>query len=198
MRVFLILVVAVMLTTSAFGQNKAVSGLPPRQVVERLWVDATAGNLLNKAGLKRTSARYQLSAEYFQKPITVISNDWAVDDAKIEGDKASVLVGYFDLGKLDSKLRFKDVPDDPCASKNFFLAELEVRQTYTHIYGSDGKTLLEERPAYPVWQLKQPLGWRWTTVNTAIRYVMEMRAKTSDPEIKKNADKTIGTLLRYH
>jgi hypothetical protein len=66
------------------------------------------------------------------------------------------------------------------------------------MYASDGKTLIEKKPSYPAWQFTDPVGWRWTTVNTAIRYTMEMRAKTSDPEIKKNADKTIGTLMRYH
>jgi hypothetical protein len=66
------------------------------------------------------------------------------------------------------------------------------------MYASDGKTLIEKKPSYLAWQSKDPIAWRWTIVNTAIRYIMEIRAKTSDPEIKKNADKTISTLMHYH
>jgi hypothetical protein len=46
------------------------------------------------------------------------------------------------------------------------------------------------------WQIEGPQGAPWTTVNTAIRYVLEMRAKAKDPQIKRNADDTIGQLLK--
>jgi len=108
------------------------------------------------------------------------------------------MVGYFQLGKLDSNLRFEDAPDDPCGTKDFAMRKLTLASTFTFMYASDGTTLTAKKPFYPAWQLKDPVGWRWTTVNTAIRYIMEMRSKTSDPEIKKNADKTISTLMRYH
>jgi len=194
---FLMLAFAVLFGSSAAAQSQVRSGPSPRDVVERLWVDATAGNLLNTSGLKRTSAHYQLSPDFFRKPITVISNDWAIDEPQVEGDAASVIVGYFELGKLDSKLRFKDAPDDPCGTKAFAMHKLTFAPTFTLMY-ADGKTLIEKKPSYRAWQFKDPVGWRWTTVNTAIRYVMDMRAKTSDPEIKKNADKTLATLMRYH
>jgi hypothetical protein len=35
-------------------------------------------------------------------------------------------------------------------------------------------------------------------VNAAIRYVLEMRNKTNDPIIKKNADETLAILLKMH
>lgn len=38
---------------------------------------------------------------------------------------------------------------------------------------------------------------RWTTINAAIRYVLETRARTSDPVIKQNAERTLAILLRY-
>jgi hypothetical protein len=73
---FFTLTFAVLFTNSAVAQNQVRSGPSPRDVVERLWVDATAGNLLTTSGLKRTSAHYQLSPDFFRKPIAVISNDW--------------------------------------------------------------------------------------------------------------------------
>ena len=95
-------------------------------------------------------------------------------------------------------MRFRDDPDDPCASKDFALYELEVKPTYIYMYGSDGKTLLDKKPTGFAWVLEPAQGYRWATVNATIRYLLEMRAKTTDPEIRQNADKTISRLLRYH
>jgi hypothetical protein len=35
---------------------------------------------------------------------------------------------------------------------------------------------------------------RWTTINKALKYVAQMRDSSSDPVIKKNAEKTIKIL----
>ena len=48
------------------------------------------------------------------------------------------------------------------------------------------------------WQIEKTPALAWTTVNTAIRYVLEMRIKTNDPSIKKNADETLEKLLKRH
>jgi hypothetical protein len=39
---------------------------------------------------------------------------------------------------------------------------------------------------------------RWTTVNGAIRYILEMRERTADPALKANAEKTLDTLMQLH
>ena len=43
-----------------------------------------------------------------------------------------------------------------------------------------------------------PLWPPWTTVNTAIRYVLEQKAKATDAAVKKNADETIEAMLALH
>ena len=48
------------------------------------------------------------------------------------------------------------------------------------------------------WQIEKTPAFRWTTVNTAIRYVLELRAKSHDPSIRKNADETLEKLLKRH
>jgi hypothetical protein len=68
---FFTLTLAVLFAASAAAQNQVQTGPSPRDVVERLWVDATAGNLLTTTGLRRSSAHYQLSPDFFQKPIVV-------------------------------------------------------------------------------------------------------------------------------
>ena len=198
MRVLSHLVCIVTLTAIALGQSQAVQEPSPREIVERLWISAAAGDLLTPAGLQRTSTHYEFAADFLAKPIRVISDYWGIDPEKIEGQKASVMVGFFELGKLDSKLRFHAAPDDPCGSKDFAVHRLVASPTYDLIYASDGKTLFAKKSTGFAWALDPAQGYRWATVNATIRYVLEMRAKTSDPEIKKNADKTIATLLRYH
>ena len=64
--------------------------------------------------------------------------------------------------------------------------------------GPDGQKVVKEMkgPALE-WQIDGSLEKSWTTVNTAIRYVLEGRSKTTDPATKKNADKTLEALLHY-
>jgi len=38
----------------------------------------------------------------------------------------------------------------------------------------------------------------FATVTAAIRYVLEMSRKTTDPVVKKNADETLTELLKRH
>jgi phage host-nuclease inhibitor protein Gam len=60
-----------------------------------------------------------------------------------------------------------------------------------------GKTREEKKSTGQVaWRITEPRDFRWTTVNTAIRYVLEKRNKTTDPVIRENADRTIKALLR--
>lgn len=65
------------------------------------------------------------------------------------------------------------------------------------MYGPDGKTLIEKRPTgVHVWMIKAAQGPPVTTVNTAIRYALEMREKTSDRAGKENADQTLAQRLK--
>jgi hypothetical protein len=56
----------------------------------------------------------------------------------------------------------------------------------------------EERAGSMDWQIKEPIGLPWTTVNTAIRYVLEKREKATNPAIRKNADETLARRLKWH
>jgi hypothetical protein len=66
------------------------------------------------------------------------------------------------------------------------------------MYGSDGKTLVEKRPTGAgVWLIKGTQAPPLTTVNTAVRYVLEMREKTTDQATKENASQTLAQLLKF-
>jgi hypothetical protein len=67
-------------------------------------------------------------------------------------------------------------------------------------YGPDGKTKVGDRviPGTHVWMIYGSLDQPWTTVNTAIRYVLEKRDKTKDSELINNANRTLDILKTLH
>jgi len=136
------------------------------------------------------------------KPLRVYSNDWAVWPQRIKDHEAEVEVGYWPVGEIDAKLRFKTAPDDgPCMMKYGMLYHLSLAPSYSTMYMSDGKEItgVQKKPTGQLaWKITDPRDFRWTTVNTAIRYVLEKRNKSKDPVIRRNADHTIELLLHYH
>jgi hypothetical protein len=177
------------------------AGKSPEEVVKQLWSFATQGQLLTAEGWKQASGLFtHPDTTYDTETIWVASNDWAPGYGAITGDTAEVNMGYADAGKIDSSLRYI-----PPKSSRFFKVEMSYRLVLAPMhqtaYKKDGTTAAREITGPPVWQIDgsqgAPRGMRWTTVNTAIRYVLEMRAKTTDSIIKKNADNTIAALMHY-
>jgi hypothetical protein len=106
-------------------------------------------------------------------------------------------MGFEDDGNIDSTLRY--VPTQKTdAIKTGIVYRLTLQPTHAPVYGADGKTVIREMTGARSWQIEEFPKTTWTTVNTAVRYVLEMRSKTSDPTIKKNADQTLAKLLLLH
>ena len=103
-------------------------------------------------------------------------------------------VEYTAVGEIDSSLRFASVAP----------AQSIVREDYSVVL--DNKYLLPARGSVPAKELIGPSRWRikdapsepWISVSAAIRYVTQMRDSANDPDIKKNAEKTLGILRNYH
>jgi len=47
------------------------------------------------------------------------------------------------------------------------------------------------------WRIEETDAAIWLTVETAIRYVTQMRDQSNDPVIKRNADRTLAVLARH-
>ena len=131
--------------------------------------------------------------------IRVVSNDWAVGPSSVSNDTAEVDVGYTDAESVDSSLRYS-APPKTSAYKTAIVFHLVFAPTKLTMFKSDGKTITgkEEREGPTEWQIKEPAGTPWTTVNTAIQYVLEKREKSTDPAIRRNADATLAQLLHLH
>jgi hypothetical protein len=184
----------------ATAQSPIGTGLSPKEVVDRLWKEATEGELLTPDGWNKAS---QLFVDHEAFPangsVRIVSNNWGLGHSSIGNDTAEVDMEYTDAGTVDGSLRYSPPPRTG-SYKTAMVFHLVFAPTHWTMFKSDGKTIIgkEERIGPTEWQIQEPAGLPWTTVNTAIRYVFEKREKTSDPTIRKNADETLSRLLMLH
>src|ERR1019366_3575017 len=180
--------------------NCSIEGMSPSEVVDEIWFSATQGELLTADGWQRASRFFTKPTPFpGTKAIQVVSNYWApASVTNSNKQRAEVFLGYLDLGKIDEALRYSDAPE-PHYMKMAINYHLVLVPGYIGISGSDGKTLLDKKPTGKcVWQIEGNQGTQWTTVNTALRYVLEARDKTRDSAIRKNADQTLSKLRLLH
>jgi len=181
-------------------ENEPVKGKSRTEVVDELWRMATQGELLTPEGWHQACGFFTNPTPFSgNNAILVMSNDWGPSyEDRSKEHSTDVELGYFDRGKIDAELRYAPPPKKEFV-KTGFLYHLVAVPAYSMMYGPDGKTVVEKKPTgYRFWQIQGSPGLPWTTVNTAIRYVLEMRGKATDPTIKKNADETLEKLLRLH
>jgi len=179
--------------------KERVEGRTPNEVVDEIWRMATQGQLLKPEG-------WRLAGGFFTEPrpfpanekILVVGNEWGpAYEMRTDGNSKEIVVGYWDAGSVDTNLRYTP-PARTGFVKTAFAYMLVTAPSYLMMYGPDGKTLVEKRPSGSrVWLIKGAQGQRLTTVNTAIRYVLQMRQETSDQAIKGNANQTLTQLLRF-
>ena len=197
-RLFIVLVAVLALRVSA--QSPLGSGLSPTSLVERLWKEATEGELLTPDGWNRAS-RFFVHHDTFAENsvLRVVSNNWGIEHSSVHNDSAEVVLEYWEAGTVDASLRYTP-PTKTDFYKNAVVYHLILAPTHWTMFKSDGKVITgkEERTGPDEWQIKEPTGLPWTTVNTAVRYVLEKREKSKDPVIRKNADETLARLLKLH
>jgi hypothetical protein len=117
-------------------------------------------------------------------------------------DTSDVVVSTNSLGDLDSSLRLSNYPSyrllpgsaSACYGDYKFGFELLLSDMHLEI-ARDGAVKQSTGPY--AWKLEYPSFEPLVRLDTAIRYVTERRDKTTDPAIKKNADKTLTILKRY-
>jgi hypothetical protein len=192
---------AVALAVPIAAQTPIVLGGGPRDVVELYWNLGVRGELLTPEGWKRSSGNFKPPNPLPQDgSFDVFSNDYGIDAARVTADTAIVQVGFMNVGRIDALLRYNGpLPVPSAVLETAFLFRLAITPVYNVMYGPDGKTIIEKKQTgNSAWTITEPKLKPWTTVNTAIRHVLEMRNKTADPVIKKNADETLAKLLTLH
>ena len=180
--------------------KERIEGKTPNAVVDEVWRMATQGQLLTPEGWHTAGGFFTEPRPFPAKEkILVVSNLWGpAYQTSSDGNSAEVTLDYFDAGTIDAKLCY-DPPPKSAFAKTGFGYTLVTVPSYLLMYSSDGKTLLEKRPTGSrIWLIQGTQGPPVTTVNTAIRYVLEMREKATDPVRKNNADQTLARLLKLH
>ena len=180
--------------------KERIEGRTPKEVVDEVWRLATQGQLLNLEGWRVASGFFTEPTPFpANEKILVVSNDWGpAYDWRSNENTPEVALGYTDAGSIDAMLRYSPPPKSDYI-KTAFAYSLVTVPAYIMMYGPDGKTLVERKPTGTrVWQIKGSQGPPFTTVNTAIRYVLEMRNKTHDADIRKNADQALAKLEQLH
>ncbi len=187
--------VLMLLLTSAMAQGtppSANEAESPKQLVERYWKLETSGERLTTQGWNKLEAfRIHPSPPPQRKVIVVVSPEFSVWDPIVNGSRATVNVDLKSIiGEISPEMRFTRHSTD--AIKEGILFKLEHTSKYWEL-SSDGKAL-REITGPPQWRIDEPSGKIWLNVDTAIHYVTEIRNKTNDPEIKRNAVQTITRL----
>jgi hypothetical protein len=176
-----------------------IEGKSRTEVVDHVWRLAIQGELLTPDGWRQACEVFTSPTPFSgNKAILVMSNDWGPSyEDKLKGDGTDVELGYTAMGTVDSALRYAP-PQRTEFIKTGFLYHLVAVPAYSIMYGPDGKVVEKKPIGSRFWQIQGSPGQPWTTVNTAIRYVLEMRDKTTDPAVRNNADQTLAKLMRLH
>jgi hypothetical protein len=170
-----------------------------KDTVQQLWDMAASGELVDRWG---EGAR--LSSEPGPWPkdgsVRVVSDYWWVEYFKCSEESQAIVVVRSHWGEapgvIDSQLRF--TPPPPVA----YQAGTGYRLIFTtpHIYtwGPNDKAIPGGLFPPTRWLIEGPAPSPFVTVTAAIRYVLEKRYESTDPEIRKNADLTLAKLLKMH
>jgi hypothetical protein len=155
------------------------------------------GEFLTPEGWKRLSKLYAQSKPFpGDGTISLMSTGGSLGEMWVNGDHAEVDTKWTDyFGSITPSLRYKP-PTGPPGVMTGYVFHLVYTNKHTDI-GADGKTIREITGPWE-WKIEEPQNTRWTTVRKAIEYLTEMRDKTDDPAIQKNADKTILALKHMH
>jgi hypothetical protein len=179
--------------TGAGAQNSKEQLKPTEQLVRRYEKLIAAGDLLTPAGWKRASQLFEKSNPYPPSgEIYVVSTGGAVGEDWVKGDRAQVETKWDDnYGTIDSALRYK--PPSP-SGRIAMVQMFSLVLTHAQPDGSGNSTLPTEPAAE--WKFEGDLHIRSATIYAAIKYVERMRDRSTDPAIRKNADRTIAALKR--
>jgi hypothetical protein len=145
-----------------------------------------AGNGLSADGWKRLGEMFNRPSASRPTHAIISSRGFNVSNPRIEGDKAHFYVEYMEVAQIDDLARFETLPGPH-----------HTRVLYTLVLttGKDSAVLKEGEGRFE-WKIDVPQIEPRITVETAKRYVTDLRDTTKDPVIKKNADRTLASLER--
>jgi hypothetical protein len=122
----------------------------------------------------------------------VVAENYAVSDALMKGDSAEVIVDILPQGEIDSELRFTPSADQK-GGLLFHLIPTSKQQS-----PSASGEAPAERTGPSEWRIVGTGAINWLEPAAAVRYVTDMKTRSTDPTIKKNADRALLELAKLH
>jgi hypothetical protein len=186
--------------STAVAQKPAPLQTSPVKLVEEFWKVETTGGRLTPEGWYKASAFFiRSSAHPGNKIVNVVRNGVAdrAEETARTATWAEVSINTDILGQIDSSLRFKSSPKDgpagvllikgPVVAFDLVLTDKQWK------LNQDGARA-KESDLTPQWLITCVSEATWINLDAAIAYVNELRAKTTDPAIRKNAGETLQQL----
>jgi len=190
------------LASLALAQSDTAPAKSPKEVVRDFVKLELEGARLTPEGRREAANFLVLPGTAPPDPINIVSDKFDVGEIPSAKNKPKLSV-YFPYlyGQLYSALRFKAALH--MAPGNGLKMEGTNEEYALTLTGKR----LEFEPAGPQKKaVKGPEEWRienahlygFISLTTAIRYVTEMRDKTTHPAVKKNAEQTLVQLKKLH
>jgi hypothetical protein len=162
----------------AFGQTSSAT---PQSVVERFASLDVDGSRLTASGWRDADALFvHPSPASEPKSLIVIASHYGVSESPRKGDKMEFLMGYEELGRIDSaSMIFTPTNAGPARQfDSFILVHPDNTSMDWKIEGNQ-PTVMHLSP------------------KAAMAYVARKLTKTSDPATRNNADRTLTKLKLY-
>src|SRR5882762_192049 len=188
------------LASLALAQSDTERARSPKEVIREFVKLELAGARLTPEGRHGTATFLVLPGTAAPYPINIVSDKFDVHEipSAKNNPKLNVYFPYL-YGQLDSALRFKEalhVTPGNGLIREGINAEYDLVLTNKHgEVEPDGREGRESRGAQE-WRIENAPSFGTINLDTAIRYVSEMREKTNDPTVKKNADLTLAKLKK--
>ncbi|HEX4001588.1 MAG TPA: hypothetical protein VHX36_03015 [Candidatus Acidoferrales bacterium] len=172
-------IAAILLSSALTAVQSYAQVKSPKDVVGEFWRMEINGGRLTPDGWNRAAAFFlHPSPRPDNRSILVVSTNGRLDEMDKGTTRAEVYVGCSELGHLDSNLRFIPSPRGPALLEMVCKYDLVLTESRSEWKIADGSPGLR------------------VSVGTAVRYVADMRQRSSDPVVKKNADAAIAALRK--
>lgn len=184
------LVVAIS-AVSLSAQHSTISQNSPKQVIDQFLKMVISGELQTSHGWKKADALFAHPRPMPDgKPVVVIGEDYSVRETRVAGNHAEVIVTYRELGEIDSSLHYSP----PEASSRRLVAQYDLILTSK---GTSVTAGTAEATGARQWRIENLQRVVWMGLAAAVRYVTEIRDKSTDPLIKRNASITLMELRKF-
>jgi hypothetical protein len=186
-------------SAGALAQSSPTTEPTALEIVQAFWKLEVQGARLTPDGYSKTAGFFvdsELPRVYVMR-LVVVSNG-GIKENKLERspDRAVFYNTFYEHGQIDSALRFNRTPERTAEGawiKGGLVRYIVVlTDTQWEFDGISSKQVLVPKQ----WLIQTPPCDVHVTIDTAIRYVTEMREKATVPEARQNATRTLVILKR--